>query len=67
MARRRSRSRLILTGIPAAIAIALAVHVTPPLLADGGDPTLIHACVMMGAACGRADARAMPPANVVVP
>lgn len=45
MARGRSRRRSILVGIPTAVAIALAVHVTPPVLADGGDATLIHACV----------------------
>lgn len=45
MARGRSRRRLMLAGIPAAITIALAVHVTPPAFADGGDATLIHACV----------------------
>jgi hypothetical protein len=44
MARRPSRGRSISAGIATAIAIALAVQVTP-LLADGGDPALIHACV----------------------
>jgi len=34
-----------LAGIPAAIAVALSVLLAPPLVADGGDPTLIHACV----------------------
>ena len=47
MARRRSRQRSVLVGIPAAIAVALAVLATP-LLADGGDPALIHACVKKG-------------------
>ncbi|HEX9668867.1 MAG TPA: hypothetical protein VGC93_05220 [Thermoanaerobaculia bacterium] len=41
MAQRRSHTRLILAGI----AVALSVLFTPPLFADGGDPTLIHACV----------------------
>lgn len=45
MARGRSRKRFALAGIPTAIAIALAVHFTSPLFADGGDATLIHACV----------------------
>jgi len=45
MARLRSRGRSISAGIATAIAIVLAVQFTPPLIADGGDPTLIHACV----------------------
>jgi hypothetical protein len=45
MARPRSRRRFALAGVPTAIAIVLAVHFTSPLFADGGDATLIHACV----------------------
>jgi hypothetical protein len=45
MARRGSRRRLIWAGIATAIALALSVPLAPPLFADGGDPTLIHACV----------------------
>lgn len=45
MARRGSRERFALAGIPTAIAIALAVHFAAPVFADGGDATLIHACV----------------------
>ena len=42
---RRSRGRSVSAGIPTAIAIVLAAQFAPPLIADGGDPTLIHACV----------------------
>ena len=45
MAQRRSHRRAIFAGIPAGIAVVLSVLVTPPVFADGGDPTLIHACV----------------------
>lgn len=41
MAQRRSHGRLVVAGI----AVALSVLLTPPVFADGGDPTLIHACV----------------------
>jgi hypothetical protein len=44
MARGQSRKRSILVGISTAIAVALA-GLSTPLLADGGDPALIHACV----------------------
>jgi len=45
MALSRSRKRFVLAGAATAIAIALAVQFTSPLFADGGDATLIHACV----------------------
>lgn len=45
MARRRFHSRSFVTGIPAGIAVALSVLFNPAVLADGGDATLIHACV----------------------
>ena len=45
MAQRRSHRRAIFAGIPAGIAVVLSVLLTPPAFADGGDPTLIHACV----------------------
>lgn len=45
MTARRSHRRLLMAGAPAGIAVALAVLFTAPLLADGGDPALIHACV----------------------
>lgn len=45
MAQRHSLSRLTVAAVPAGIALALSVLFTPSLLADGGDATLIHACV----------------------
>jgi hypothetical protein len=45
MAQRHSLMRLTVAAVPAGIALALSVLFTPSLLADGGDPTLIHACV----------------------
>ncbi len=45
MASRHFLSRLTVAAVPAGIALALAVLFTPSLLADGGDPTVIHACV----------------------
>ncbi|MEK6371690.1 MAG: hypothetical protein AABO58_03245 [Acidobacteriota bacterium] len=45
MAQRHSLRCLTVAAVPAGIALALAVLFTPSLLADGGEPTLIHACV----------------------
>jgi len=45
MAQPHSPSRLTVAAVPAGIAFALTVLFSPSLLADGGDPTLIHACV----------------------
>lgn len=45
MAQRHALRRFTVAAVPSGIALALSVLFTPSLLADGGDPTLIHACV----------------------
>lgn len=45
MPQRRFHKRLIVAGISGGTAVALSVLFTVPLFADGGNPTLMHACV----------------------
>lgn len=45
MSQRRFHKRLIVAGISGGTAVALSVLFTVPLFADGGNPTLMHACV----------------------